>query len=152
MAPSDTTARADISTRADLEHALRRFYRAAFADPLIGPVFTDVARLDLDTHLPRITDFWESALLRTAAYRGNALAPHAALHAVHPLTPAHFGRWVQLWRATLDGRHAGPVTERAKAQAQRIAVAMLRRLGETDTSGTTGGFVPLSAVRLASGH
>ncbi|GAA2114927.1 hypothetical protein GCM10009759_59560 [Kitasatospora saccharophila] len=141
----------DITSRADLEQALRLFYRAAFADPLIGPHFTEIARLDLDAHLPRITDFWESALLRTASYRGNALAPHAALHAAAPLAAAHFGRWVQLWRATLDGRHAGPVTERAKAQSQRIAVAMLRRLGEGDTGGGSGGFVPLSAVRLASG-
>lgn len=141
----------DITSRADLERALRLFYRAAFADPLIGPHFTEVARLDLEDHLPRITDFWESALLRTAAYRGNALAPHAALHAVAPLTAAHFGRWVQLWRATLDGRHAGPVTERAKAQAQRIAVAMLRRLDGGGTDGGSGGFVPLAAVRLASG-
>ncbi|MFC8721874.1 group III truncated hemoglobin [Kitasatospora sp. NPDC057198] len=141
----------DITSRADLERALRLFYRAAFADPLIGPYFTEIAHLDLEAHLPRITDFWESALLRTASYRGNALAPHAALHAAAPLTAAHFGRWVQLWRATLDGRHAGPVTERAKAQSQRIAVAMLRRLGEGDTGGGSGGFVPLSAVRLASG-
>ncbi|MFE2345558.1 group III truncated hemoglobin [Kitasatospora cineracea] len=141
----------DVTSRADLEQALRLFYRAAFADPLIGPHFTEIARLDLEAHLPRITDFWESALLRTASYRGNALAPHAALHAVAPLTAAHFGRWVQLWRATLDGRHAGPVTERAKAQAQRISVTMLRRLGEPDTGGGSGGFVPLSAVRLASG-
>ncbi|MFK0191178.1 group III truncated hemoglobin [Kitasatospora sp. NPDC090308] len=141
----------DITSRADLERALRLFYRAAFADPLIGPHFTEVARLDLEAHLPRITDFWESALLRTAAYRGNALAPHAALHAVAPLTAAHFGRWVQLWRATLDGRHTGPVTERAKAQAQRIAVAMLRRLDGGGTDGGSGGFVPLAAVRLASG-
>ncbi|QKW22731.1 group III truncated hemoglobin [Kitasatospora sp. NA04385] len=141
----------DITSRTDLEQALRLFYRAAFADPLIGPHFTEIARLDLEAHLPRITDFWESALLRTASYRGNALAPHAALHAAAPLTAAHFGRWVQLWRATLDGRHAGPVTERAKAQSQRIAVAMLRRLGEEGTGGGTGGFVPLSAVRLASG-
>ncbi|MFF4339182.1 group III truncated hemoglobin [Kitasatospora sp. NPDC001540] len=141
----------DITSRADLERALRLFYRAAFADPLIGPHFTEIARLDLEAHLPRITDFWESALLRTASYRGNALAPHAALHAAAPLTAAHFGRWVQLWRATLDGRHAGPVTERAKAQSQRIAVAMLRRLGDGRTDGGTGGFVPLGAVRLASG-
>ncbi|MEV4558680.1 group III truncated hemoglobin [Kitasatospora sp. NPDC049285] len=143
--------RPDIASRADLEALLRRFYAAAFDDPLIGPLFVDVARMDLAHHLPRITDFWESALLRTARYQGNALAPHAALHAREPLTAAHFGRWVQLWRATLDGGHAGPVTERAKAQAQRMAVAMLRRLGDGDTGGGSGGFVPLAAVRLASG-
>ncbi|WP_327065885.1 group III truncated hemoglobin [Kitasatospora sp. NBC_01250] len=144
-------AEPDIATRSDLEHLLRRFYAAAFADPLIGPHFTEVARMDLAAHLPRITDFWESALLRSAAYRRNAFAPHAALHEREPLTAAHFGRWVQLWSAAVDGLHRGPLADRAKAQGERIALAMLRRTsGEDPATGGPGGFVPLSAVLLRS--
>ena len=146
--------RADIETRADLEALLRRFYRAAFADRLIGPYFTEIAGLDLETHLPHITDFWESALLRTGSYRRNAFAPHAALHERRPMTAEHFGRWVQIWTATVDGLHTGPVAERAKAQGERIAVNLLRRTsgGGTDagTDAGPGGFVPLSAVLLRS--
>ncbi|MFE4604398.1 group III truncated hemoglobin [Kitasatospora indigofera] len=143
----------DIAGRADLEALLRRFYRAAFADPLIGPYFTEIAGLDLEAHLPHITDFWESALLRTASYRRNAFTPHAALHERRPMTAEHFGRWVQLWTAAVDGLHAGPVAERAKAQGERIAVNLLRRTsgGSTDApDGAGGGFVPLSAVLLRS--
>lgn len=147
----------DIRDRADLDALLRRFYEAAFADPLIGPFFTEVAGTDLDTHLPRIGDFWELALFRGAEYRRDAFGPHAALHSVRPLTAAHFGRWVQLWRATIDGRHAGPLAERAKAQGERIAVAMLRRLAGPEAStdapegtGGSGGFVPLAALTLRS--
>lgn len=147
----------DIRDRADLDALLRRFYEAAFADPLIGPFFTEVAGTDLDTHLPRIGDFWERALFRGAEYRRDAFGPHAALHSVRPLTAAHFGRWVQLWRATIDGRHAGPLAERAKAQGERIAVAMLRRLAGPEAStdapegtGGSGGFVPLAALTLRS--
>ncbi|MER8182153.1 group III truncated hemoglobin [Kitasatospora sp. NPDC094015] len=139
---------ADIADREDLDRLLRRFYRAAFADPLIGPYFTEIARLDLEAHLPHITDFWESALLRTTGYRRNAFAPHAGLHRERPLTAEHFGRWVQLWRASVDGLHRGPVAERAKAQGERIAVGMLRRLTEGGTGGGEGGFVPLAAVLL----
>ncbi|MFD9127578.1 group III truncated hemoglobin [Kitasatospora sp. NPDC059571] len=142
---------ADITDRADLERLLREFYAAAFADPLIGPYFTEVAGLELEAHLPHITDFWESALLRTADYRRNAFAPHQGLHRRRPLTAEHFGRWVQLWQAAVDGRHGGPVAERAKAQGERIARAMLRRTAGPDTGGGTGGFVPLSAVLLRSG-
>ncbi|MDI3421115.1 group III truncated hemoglobin [Streptomyces luteolus] len=140
----------DISGRDDLDLLLRRFYTAAFADPLIGPFFTQIAGTDLEVHLPRITDFWERALFRTADYHRNAFAPHAALHAVEPLTAAHFGRWVQLWHATVDGLHLGPNAERAKAQGERIAMALLRRLSgrDADTSGTGPGFVPLAAVEL----
>ncbi|CAM5654642.1 hypothetical protein SNARM312S_03306 [Streptomyces narbonensis] len=113
----------DISDRDDLDVILRRFYTAAFADPLIGPFFTEIAGTDLEVHLPRITDFWERALFRTADYGRDAFAPHAALHSARPLTAAHFGRWTQLWRATVDGLHQGPRAERAKAQGERIAVA-----------------------------
>lgn len=123
---------------------------AAFADPLIGPFFTELAGTDLDAHLPRITDFWERALLRTAVYRRDAFAPHAALHAVRPLTAEHFGRWVQLWHASVDGPHRGPVADRAKAQGERIALALLRRLGggHAPTSGDGHGFIPLAALEL----
>ncbi|WPO73872.1 group III truncated hemoglobin [Streptomyces sp. KN37] len=140
----------DIATRADLDVLLRRFYTAAFADPLIGPFFTEIAGTDLDVHLPRITDFWERALWRTADYRLDAFAPHAALHTARPFTAEHFGRWVQLWHATVDGLHRGPNADRAKAQGERIALALLRRLGGKDapTAGDGPGFVPLAAVEL----
>ncbi|MGW2395081.1 group III truncated hemoglobin [Kitasatospora sp. NPDC001664] len=144
--------RTDIRDRADLELLLRRFYGAAFADPLIGPYFTALAGTRLERHLPHIADFWERALLRTAEYRRDVFEPHAVLHAQQPLTGEHFGRWVQLWQATVDGLYAGPRAERAKAQGQRIAVALLRRLsGEDPATGGSGGFVPLSAVLLRSG-
>lgn len=137
----------DIATRADLELLLRRFYGAAIADPLIGPYF---ARTDLALHLPHITDFWERALLRTVGYRRDLFAPHAVLHTQEPLTAAHFGRWVQLWQATVDGLHTGPLADRAKTQGERIALTLLRRLTDGDTGGGSGGFVPLSAVLLRS--
>ncbi|MFK4064504.1 group III truncated hemoglobin [Streptomyces sp. NPDC029674] len=140
----------DIASRADLDVLLRRFYTAAFADPLIGPFFTEIAGTDLDAHLPRITDFWERALFRAAEYRRDAFGPHAALHTARPLTAEHFGRWVQLWHASVDGLHRGPVADRAKAQGERIALAMLRRLGGKDASiaGDGPGFIPLATLEL----
>ncbi|QES50260.1 hemoglobin [Streptomyces venezuelae] len=145
--------RADIAGREDLALLLRRFYTAAFADPRIGPFFTQIAGTDLDVHLPRITDFWEHALFRTADYRGSALAPHAALHSVRPMAAEDFGRWVQLWRATVDGLHEGPFAERAKAQGERVALTLHRRLAraEAPLTGRPGpGFVPLAALELRS--
>ncbi|MFJ8665438.1 group III truncated hemoglobin [Streptomyces sp. NPDC093600] len=140
----------DLGDRHDLDVLLRRFYTAAFADPLIGPYFTRIAGTDPEVHLPRIADFWERALFRTAGYDRDAFTPHAALDAARPLTAAHFGRWVQLWRAAVDGLHRGPVAERAKAQGERIALAMLHRLAGRDagTSGEGPGFVPLAALEL----
>ncbi|WP_424213874.1 group III truncated hemoglobin [Streptomyces sp. BI20] len=143
----------DIRDRADLDLLLRRFYTAAFADPLIGPFFTEIAGTSLDTHMPRITDFWERALFRTAEYHRNAFAPHAALHLSRPMTAEDFGRWVQLWRAAIDGLHAGPNAERAKDTGERIALTLHKRLAGADPEllrGEGPGFVPLSALGLRS--
>ena len=71
---------ADIETRADVERLVRAFYGRALEDPIIGFIFTDVAKLDLEAHVPRITSFWETILLGERTYGGGAFAPHARLH------------------------------------------------------------------------
>lgn len=123
----------DIETRADCEQLARAFYGRAFADDLLGPVFTDVAQLDLETHLPTITDFWESRLLGAHSYGGGAFAPHFQLHQRTPLTPELFERWLHLWATTVDERHAGPVAESAKVLAQRVAAAFSANLARFDS-------------------
>ena len=117
----------DLADRTDVEQLVVSFYRAALVDPLIGPVFTEVAKLDLDHHLPIICDFWETVLFNAGLYRRNALQIHLVLHARHPLGVEHFERWLALWSETLDAWFVGPVTERAKLQATRIAGSMQRR-------------------------
>lgn len=118
----------DLENRDDVEQLVVAFYERAFGDRLIGPIFTDVAHMDLAAHLPIMCDFWETVLFRTAAYRRNALQVHVALHGRHALTDAHFTRWLELWTATVDARFAGPAADRAKLQASRIAGSMQRRL------------------------
>lgn len=118
----------DVADRADVETLVTAFYRDAFADPLIGPVFTEVAKLDLGRHLPIMCDFWETVLFKAGLYRRNAMQVHLVLHARHPLTAEHFDRWLALWSATLDARFEGPVAERAKHHAAQIAAGMQRRL------------------------
>ncbi|MEU4098668.1 group III truncated hemoglobin [Streptomyces sp. NPDC026673] len=124
----------DLADRTDIEHLVTVFYRRAFADPLIGPVFTDVARMDLDAHMPIMCDFWESVLFAAGRYRRNALAPHVALHRMAPLRAEHFARWLALWTLTVDGLFRGEKAELAKRQAERIAGSLQRRLGGRDAS------------------
>ena len=119
----------DISTRDDCERLVRTFYERAFEDPIIGFLFTDVARLDLEAHVPRITSFWETILLGRRTYGGGAFRPHAELHAKVPLRRAHFDRWVALWSQTVDEQFAGERAEQAKAHAARVANAFHARLG-----------------------
>ena len=128
----------DIASRSDIAVVVRSFYEGAFKDPLLGPVFIDIARMDLDEHLPVICDFWESALFTPGIYRRNALQVHVDLHDKAQLTPEHFGRWVDLWHATVDAHFQGEVADHAKEQGSRVAWSMSRRLmGESGSEFVT---------------
>ena len=107
---------------------MRAFYSKALEDPVIGYLFTDVARLDLEAHVPVIAAFWETILLGARTYGGGAFRPHAALHARSPLRAGHFERWLALWRETVGELFAGPRAELAKAHARRVAQAFHARL------------------------
>jgi hemoglobin len=122
------TAVHDISTRDDCERLVRAFYGKALNDPVIGWLFTDVANLDLEAHVPKIASFWETVLLGAHSYQGGAFAPHAALHVKAPLRRGHFERWLWLWQATVDELFAGERTELAKSHANRVASAFHGRL------------------------
>jgi len=118
----------DIEDRADCERLVRAFYGRALVDPLIGWIFVDVAKLDLEAHVPRIASFWETVLLGARTYGGGAFRPHAAIHMRAGLRAAHFERWLILWHATVDELFAGERAELAKAHADRVARAFHSRI------------------------
>lgn len=120
--------RPDIATRADVERLVRAFYGKAMTDPIIGWLFTDVARLDLEAHIPQIAAFWETILLGVKSYAGTPFEPHARLHAKANLRAGHFGRWLALWNETVDELFAGERATLAKAHALRVAQAFHHRL------------------------
>ncbi|MFI9011158.1 group III truncated hemoglobin [Actinosynnema sp. NPDC053489] len=128
------TAPRDLTGRDDVLAVVTEFYRRAFADGVLGPIFRDVARLDLAAHLPVIADFWDTVLFRAGTYRRNLLRVHADLHEEFPLTAAHFARWLALWARTVDELFAGEKADLAKAQAVRIARSLVRRLRHEDAS------------------
>jgi hemoglobin len=127
-----TDRRSDIQDRADCERLVRAFYERALTDPIIGFIFVDVAKLDLEAHIPRITSFWETILLGAQSYGGGAFRPHAAINAQAPLRAGHFDRWLWLWRATVDELFAGERAELAKTHAERVARAFHSRLRMLD--------------------
>jgi hemoglobin len=129
----------DIETREDCETLVRAFYGRAFEDPILGFIFRDVAQLDLESHVPRITSFWETILLGAKSYNGGAFAPHAALNQKMTLFPGHFERWLWLWRTTVDELFAGERAEQAKAHANRVAAAFVARLANMPTPPDPGG-------------
>jgi hemoglobin len=124
-----TEALPDIETDADCERIVRAFYGKAMEDERIGWIFTDVAELDLEAHIPRITAFWATNLLGSKSYSGGAFGPHARLHEkAGGLEKEHFERWLVLWCQTVDEHYDGPIAAAAKVHALRLANAFFGRL------------------------
>lgn len=147
---ADAETRHDIQTRTDCERLVRAFYGRALVDPIIGYLFTDVAKLDLEQHVPRITNFWDTILLGSRSYGGGAFRPHVELHFKVPLTRGHFDRWLYLWTMTVDELFDGERAELAKSHAIRVAAAFESRL--RGFGGDAGEFAPgLPEEELAGG-
>ncbi len=122
----------DIEERSDCERLVRLFYGKALTDHYIGWLFVDIAKLDLESHIPRITSFWETVLLGAQSYRGGAFPPHLDIHRQAPLQAAHFGRWLKLWYESVDELFEGERAELAKSHANRVAHAFHGRLQSFD--------------------
>ena len=118
----------DITTRADIEFLLTKFYEQAFADRVIGYIFTDVTHLNLETHLPVITNFWEDLLLTSHNYSGNPVKVHLHIDKLSPLQPEHFAAWLNLWEQTIDTYFAGDKATEAKLRAANIAKIMMAKI------------------------
>ena len=118
----------DIENRHDIDALMQLFYERAIADGTIGYIFTDVAKLDLEHHLPIIGDFWETMLFQSGSYAQhgrNPLQVHAALNEKVELLPKHFRRWLEIFERSVDELFTGERSEFLKMRAMAIANRML---------------------------
>lgn len=120
----EQTAKHDIENRADIDALMNLFYTRVLSDDVIGYLFTDVAKLDLDHHLPVIGDFWETVLLGTGDYARhgrNPLQVHLLLNEKETLRPEHFKRWLEVFTSSVDELFTGKRAEFTKQRAHGIA-------------------------------
>ncbi len=97
----------DIESRADLELLTSKFYNRLLTDENINYIFTDVAKINLEEHLPIITDFWELSIFHTGNYRNNPMQIHMELNDKKQLTSAQFDIWLQHFNSTTDDLFTG---------------------------------------------
>ncbi len=118
----------DISHRQDINNLVAAFYNKAITDPTIGYIFTDVAKLNLEVHLPVICDFWEGILLGNPVFRGNPMLTHLTLAEKTALTQVHFGVWLAMWEGTVRELFAGERADLAIQRAKDIGRLMLYKI------------------------
>jgi len=118
------TNKQDIKNRADVKLLVDSFYKKALLDKAIGHFFTEVIQLDLEKHMPKMYDFWETTLFHTANYKGNPLQVHLDLNHKSALEKPHFDRWLGLFNETVDELFSGEIANLAKTRALSIATVM----------------------------
>jgi hemoglobin len=114
----------DIENRDDLMQLLKAFYVKLLNDPVISYLFTDVAKIDLEHHLPVLVDFWDMVLFQADTYRKNAMQPHMALHRKSPLEQKHFDTWLNHFKNTVDEMFEGEKAFLAKERATSVATVL----------------------------
>ena len=70
--------------------------------------------------------FWSSVVFQTGAYRGRPFDPHARMPG---LDRAHFARWSERFRQTVEARFAGPRADLLTQRAAQIAGVFQVKLG-----------------------
>ena len=107
----------DIETSEDVRLLVDLFYQKLMVDEKIGHFFHD---LDLEQHLPKVTDFWSFILIDQPGYTGNMMNAHARL----ALKDTDFDQWLLLFHQTIDDHFYGEKATLAKDRSTLIAWTM----------------------------
>ena len=118
----------DITCRADIEKFIDNFYENVKQDKTIGFIFTEVADMNWEKHIPLIVDFWETILLDNPVYKNNAMEVHYDLNKKLPLKKEHFESWLTLFNQAVDELFTGKTADVAKTRAKSIAAVMLFKM------------------------
>lgn len=118
----------DIEKNEDVELLVNTFYNKVQQNPVIGPFFNEVARVNWDIHLPRMYAFWRALLFGEAGFSGNPMAVHVHLNKQKALEAHHFEEWKKLFFETVDELFKGPVATLAKNKATQVASMILYKV------------------------
>jgi len=118
----------DIQNRSDIELLVNTFYEKVRENKVLGYIFNDVAKINWESHLPKMYSFWASILLGEHSYSGNPMQKHIALSKVTEMTDKEFSEWLYLFIETVDELFEGEKANEAKLRAGNIARLMLHNI------------------------
>ncbi|WP_298533306.1 group III truncated hemoglobin [uncultured Algibacter sp.] len=125
----------DIETREDVFLLVTSFYDKVRNDDVLGPFFNNLIA-DWDSHITKLTTFWESSLFMTRKlehkYQGDPLAAHVKVDKDNNqcITELHFGLWLNLWFQTIDDLFVGEYAENAKRRARKMGTFLYLKIFE----------------------
>ena len=118
----------DIQNTDDIKLMVDTFYERVAKNPILGPIFNDVAQINWEHHLPIMYAFWSSTLLGKMGYKGNPMDAHFRLNQKIPLKDEAFNTWKSLFIETVDSLFEGEMASEAKKRAVSIADLMFFKI------------------------
>jgi hemoglobin len=118
----------DIQNRSDIELLVNTFYEKVRENKVLGYIFNDVAKINWESHLPKMYSFWASILLGEHSFSGNPMQKHIALSKITEMTDKEFSEWLYLFIETVDELFVGEKANEAKLRAGNIARLMLHNI------------------------
>lgn len=114
-----------------IKNLVTHFYQKVQQDKILSPIF-DEAKIDWKEHIPLLCQFWNSVMLKTNEYHGNAYQKHLLLKQFSTIKEIHFTRWLNLFRDEalnhLPTESAQEIIHRASLIAESLKFGMLRQL------------------------
>ena len=108
-----------------IESLVDRFYTRVRQDDVLGPVFAKSIGNDWEPHLQKMCAFWSSLMLASGRYKGNPMVKHLLLPRIGP---AHFERWLGIWKQTtaelFPPEVAAVFVSKAESMAERLLVTI----------------------------
>jgi len=114
----------DIETREDIKLLVDTFYVKVEQNKELGALFNEVAKVDWESHLPKMYDFWETLLFHKMVYKGNPMRIHKMVHQMQSLKKTDFDIWLNLFDKTVNELFSGERAELAKTRALSVATSI----------------------------
>jgi hemoglobin len=118
----------DIKNREDIMIIVDAFYDKVKTDNKIGYLFTDVAQVNWELHLPIMYDFWENILFYTGNFNGNPMLKHKELNQKSKMSQEHFQRWNLVFNQTVDDLYEGEKANEIKHRAVNISETLMHKV------------------------
>jgi hemoglobin len=128
----------DIENREDVFLLVNTFYAKVKKDDFIGHIFLEIIPTnEWESHIDKLTDFWETNLFFVRKFKGNPMKAHKDVdtHFKHSITQQHFGKWLEIWFTTVNELFDGPNANNAKERARNIAASLFMRMFEARPTG-----------------
>ena len=121
----------EIENREDVSRIVRSFYAKVRTDATLSHLFNGIIT-DWEGHLEKLTDFWTMQLFGGKSYTGNPIRVHQEVdeRSKHEVTAYHFGTWLNLWFATIDGGFTGEKADTLKRRARKMQTVLMVALYE----------------------